>query len=233
MEAQVYSVHMADPREKILACACELYLEDGLEGFSMRKLAGRLGVTAPALYRHFDSKEQVLLEVVREAYDRFARHLYTALQGRTPLERFELAGDGYLEFSLENPRLFEVLFAAPDHLGWESLPADLESQSCALGQFWNDRVRECMDAGILRRGDPQAIALTMWGHAHGLVTLFLRGRLRMGAEEFRELYRSSHRRMLVGVATPEYGATLPEESRHLDGTHEGNDPPTQLYRTGT
>ena len=88
----------------------------------MRKLARNLGVTAPALYRHFESKEQVLHEVVREAYERFARHLYTALEGQTPLERFELAGEGYLGFALAHPRLFEVLFAAPD-------PTDLEAAS--------------------------------------------------------------------------------------------------------
>jgi AcrR family transcriptional regulator len=225
---------MSDPRERILVCACELYLQDGLEGFSMRKLAGRLGVTAPALYRHFDSKEQVLLEVVREAYERFARHLYTALQGSTPLERFDLAGEGYLEFSLENPRLFEVLFAAPDHLGWECLPKDLEAQSCALGQFWNDRVRECMDAGILRRGDPQSVAVTLWGHAHGLLTLFLRGRLQIDVTEFRALYQSSHRRLLAGLATPEFSATLLGEATAASTLdREGNEPSPHLYRTGT
>src|SRR5688572_33014682 len=124
---------MSEQRDRILAHACELYLADGLEGFSMRKLARSLGVTAPALYRHYEGKEQVLHEVVREAYEHFARHLYTALEGQTPLERFEMAGHGYLVFALENPRLFEVLFAAPDHLGWDSVPKDLEAQACALG----------------------------------------------------------------------------------------------------
>jgi AcrR family transcriptional regulator len=204
---------MSDPRERILACACELYLEDGLEGFSMRKLARRLGVTAPALYRHFESKERVLHEVVGEAYERFVRHLYAALQGRTPLERFQLAGNGYVEFALGSPRLFEVLFAAPDHLGWECLPEDLEAQACMVGQFWNDRVRECMDAGILRRGDPNETALTLWGHAHGLLTLYLRGRLGLEEEEFRRFYRDSNRRLLAGVATPAFGAKLLEEER--------------------
>ena len=215
-------------------CACELYLQDGLEGFSMRKLAARLGVTAPALYRHFDSKEQVLVEVVREAYERFARHLYRALQGSTPLERFELAGDGYLDFSLENPRLFEVLFADPDRLGWERLPKDLEAQSCALGQFWNDRVRECMDAGLLRRGDPQAVAMTLWSHSHGLLTLFLHGRLRMDVDAFRHLYRSSHRRLLSGLATPEFSATLSEEPGALTVPPAPTAQPLDhLFRTGT
>ena len=62
---------MPAQREKILACACELYLETGLPGFSMRKLAKNVGVTAPALYRHYDGKEKVLADVVREAYQAY------------------------------------------------------------------------------------------------------------------------------------------------------------------
>ncbi|HZD04720.1 MAG TPA: TetR/AcrR family transcriptional regulator, partial [Longimicrobiales bacterium] len=90
---------MSEQRDRILACACDLYLEDGLEGFSMRKLARSVGVTAPALYRYYESRERVLLDVVGEAYRRLAEYLYEALKGRTPEERFRMAGDGYLSFA--------------------------------------------------------------------------------------------------------------------------------------
>ncbi len=192
---------MSEPREHILSCACELFLLDGLEGFSMRRLAKAVGVTAPALYRHYGSKEEVLQDVVHEAYRRFSRHLYRALEGGTAEERFLLADQGYLEFALESPRLYDVLYVAPDHMGWEELPKVLADQICAIGQFWHDRVRECMDAGILRVGDPRRVATTMWAHSHGLIALYLRGMLRVGEPEFRRLYVLSSRRMMRGVAT--------------------------------
>src|SRR5690606_31588146 len=141
-----------------------LFLRDGLEGFSMRKLAKAVGVTAPALYRHFDGKEAVLHDVVREAYERMAQYLYRALQGRTPLERLQMAGQGYLDFAMDHPRLYDALFASPELVGLGDLPAEVEAQGCAVGQFWNDRIRECMDAGHIGRGDPQEVALTMWAH---------------------------------------------------------------------
>lgn len=177
----------------------------------MRKLARDVGVTAPALYRHFPSKEAVLLDVVREAYARFAQHLYRALEGPTPEERFMLAGQGYLEFALENPRLYDVLFASPDHMGWQGLPPEVESQACAIGQFWNDRVRECMDVGLLRSGDPRDASVTLWGHAHGLLSLYLRGALRTDESGFRELFRKSYRRLLAGLAAPGFGESLLQE----------------------
>jgi AcrR family transcriptional regulator len=223
-------------RERILACACELYLQGGLEGFSMRKLATRLGVTAPALYRHFDSREQVLLEVVREAYQRLGEHLYRALQGRTPAERFRLAGEAYLEFALANPRLYDVLYAPPDQMGWERLPEEVQTQVCAVGQFWNDRVRECMEAGILRKGDTGDVGVTLWGHAHGLISLYLRGVLRTDEAGFREIYSSSARRVLAGLGTPEFAAQLRVEAGEQvqsQAPRIANEIGYTQYRTGT
>lgn len=199
---------MSEQREKILACACDLYLEDGLEGFSMRKLARAVGVTAPALYRHYESKERVLLDVVGEAYRSLAEYLYRGLQGRTPEERFRLAGEGYLAFALENARLYEVLFAFPDLIGMEDLPEEVEGQACAIGQFWNDRVRECMDAGLLEPGDPGELSASLWAHAHGLVSIWLRGMVDLDDEGFRAFYRESSRRVLAGLATDVLRARL-------------------------
>ncbi|NIP56498.1 MAG: TetR family transcriptional regulator, partial [Gemmatimonadetes bacterium] len=69
---------MSIQREQILACACDLYLKGGLEGVSMRRLAREVGVTAPAIYRHFEGKEDVLLGVVGEAYKTLAQYLHRA-----------------------------------------------------------------------------------------------------------------------------------------------------------
>lgn len=204
---------MSEQREKILACACDLYLEDGLEGFSMRKLARAVGVTAPALYRHYESKDRVLLDVVGEAYRRLAEYLYRGLQGRTPEERFRLAGEGYFSFALENARLYEVLFAFPELMGMGDVPEELEAQACAIGQFWNDRVRECMDSGMLRRLDPDEVGQTLWAHAHGLVSLYLNGMLRVEEDEFREMYSASTRRLLLGLGTSAYGERIQDEPR--------------------
>jgi AcrR family transcriptional regulator len=202
---------MAAQREHILNCACDLYLEDGLEGFSMRKLARAVGVTAPALYRHYESKERLLIDVVGEAYKRLAEYLYRGLQGRTPEERFRMAGEEYLTFALENPRMYEVLFTLPDLVRLPEPPEEVRDQACAIGQFWNDRVRECMDASILRAGDPDEVGQTLWAHAHGLISLYLRGNLPVDERGLRAMYRASTHRILIGLGTPRYGEHLQEE----------------------
>lgn len=194
---------MSDQREKILNHASALFLKDGLDGFSMRKLAKAVGVTAPALYRHFDSKERLLHEVLGEAYRRMSGRLYQALEGATPWERLRLAGEGYALFALEHPRLYDALFASPELVGIVDIPDEIEAQGCAVGRFWNDRIRECMDAGMLHAGDPEAVGLTMWAHAHGLISLHARGLLMPGvesdAQDFLQVYRASMQRMFRGL----------------------------------
>ena len=190
-------------KERIVSCACDLFLRDGFDGFSMRRLARAVGVTAPALYRHYESKEAVLHHVVGQAYQQMARYLYRALEGRTPKERLMLAGRGYLEFAMDHPRLYEALFASPELAGLGELPDEIEAQGAAIGQFWNDRIRECMDAGILRKADPCEIGLTLWAHAHGLISLRTRGLLggpdEITDERFRDIYRASALRVLGGM----------------------------------
>ena len=195
---------MSDQRDKILGCACDLYLKGGLEGFSMRELARRVGVTAPALYRHYESREHVLVDVVRQAYRAFSAYLYRALEGRTPLERIVRASQGYLDFAVENPRWYQLLFIAPEQMGMAELPEDLVAQGCAIHQFWVDRVRECQDEGILKPGDPAAVSITMWAHSHGLLSLYHHGHFRMDEAAFRKHFEESAGRMLAGVGTDEF-----------------------------
>jgi len=188
----------------ILACACDLYLANGLGGFSMRKLAKEVGVTAPAIYRHYDGREAVLADVVRHAHRTFITTIYHALEAPTALERMVRAAQGYLDFALEQPRWFMIMFSGPERLGMKALPDDIESMGCAIHQFWMDRVTECMRAGILKEGDPTETSVTMWAHAHGMVQLFHQGSLGNDPDRFRVLFRESGVRLWAGIATREF-----------------------------
>lgn len=207
----VYSVNMSNQKERILACACDLYLNVGLDGFSMRKLAKEVGVTAPAIYRHYDGREEVLAEVLREAHRTLSKYLYGALSAPTPLERFFGAGEGYLDFVFDHPRWYGIMHTAPEQLGMDQLPADIEAMKGAIHQFWNDRVRECMQAGILKEGDPQMTSMTLWAHAHGMIQLYHEGNFPVSQDEFRGLFKMSGARMMAGVATEEFARDLAEE----------------------
>lgn len=202
---------MALQRDKILTQACELLIAGGLDGLSMRELARRLGVTAPALYRHYASKEKVLVDVVGEAIKTFAQYLYKALEGRTPMERFSLTGMRYVDFALEHPQFYEIIHVSHQLIGLEELPREASAQSCATGQFMVDRVREGVECGMLRKADVNDVAMSIWAHAHGIVSLYHRGLLGMDEEQFREFFRQSTWRLMKGIADEGFVADMDEE----------------------
>lgn len=190
-------------RDRILEAARDLYLESGMPGLSMRRVAARADITATAIYRHFENKEALLLAVAQAGFELFAQYLYRGLQGNTSVERLALTGDGYLRFALEHSGYYRVMFmSSAEDFGFATMPADAARRLAPTFQFLVDRVRECIDDGSLSGGDPVAIAATIWSSVHGGVSLYLTGKLRPiidTEDEFVELFESSRQRLMEGL----------------------------------
>ena len=193
----------SNTKESILEAARDVYLTRGLSGLSMRAVAREVGVSATALYRHFDSKESMMAAVCDDGFRLFFSYLMRALHASTPLARFTKMTGSYLDFAIDHPRYYEVLFMSPrEHLAQSQIGSlDVDDTSPTF-TFLVDRVRECVDAGVFRSGDPVHIAYTVWAQTHGLSSLFLRGLMRQEPDEFRAFYNASIERMVNGLAVP-------------------------------
>ena len=146
-------------------------------------------------------------------------------EGRTPQDRFLMAGHAYVDFALEQPALYEVLYVPVDLLGIRGGEGNSSDQACAVGQFWTDRVREMMDAGFIRPGDPEHVSLTLWAHGHGMVSIYHRGLLPVtNEEEFRNLMTRSYSRVVSGIGTQAYQELL-EEREHAGAGSSAVDAP--------
>jgi AcrR family transcriptional regulator len=176
-----------------------MFVAEGLDRFSLRKLARSLDLSAPALYRHFSGKEGVLRAVITEAYKVFSTYLYRSLEGVTAQERLMLAGDNYVAFAMEHPRYYEVIHMSPATLGFATLPAEAQTQANATRQFLVDRVRECMSAGVIRVDDPEVVAAAIWAFSHGLVSLHLGRHLLTDSLSFKQYFRAVATRLFLGV----------------------------------
>ena len=64
-------------------------------------------------------------------------------------------------------------------------------QNAATFRFLVDRIRDCAAEGVLRIDDPEEAALTVWAHVHGLVSLYLAGKLPISEARFRAIYERS------------------------------------------
>lgn len=191
-------------RERILEEARDLYLREGMNGLSMRKIADQVGVSATAIYRHFDNKEALLMAVVQTGFERFTSYLLGGLAGATPAERLALTGDGYLRFALDHPSYYRIMFmASRDDFGFCELPERSRATLSRSFQLLVDRTRECQDTGHLRPGDPVETAVVIWSFTHGLVSLYLAGH--MGPldgqpDRFAAFFRRAQDDLLAGLA---------------------------------
>ncbi len=190
-----------ETRNRILGCARDLYLEGGLQGVTMRRVAKCAGLSATAIYRHFEDKEHLLMAVFEEGFRVFSRYLWESLAGESPQERFRSAGEAYLRFGLEQPHYYKVCFMAPaEELGHHELPENTQEKFKNSFQFLVDRIREMMDLGVFKEADPELTAFTVWSHCHGLVSLYIGGGSRCGnEEEFEELYWKSMDQLFGGL----------------------------------
>ena len=192
-----------DTRRRLLDHAREHYLEvGGSEHFSLREVARRTGVSAAAVYRHFESKDVLFAAIVGEGFRVFQVFLMRALGEATPLERLRAAGRHYLAFATAHPEHYTVIFMTRETTSRHAKDCGQYRESSTTFQFLVDRVRECMAAKVLRTDDPVALAATIWAHVHGLVALRLTGHLRsVGDDEaFAKLFSASVDDLLRGLS---------------------------------
>lgn len=91
-------------REPLLEAAAELFATKGYAGTSMRDIASAVDMLVGSIYYHFDSKEQILLNVYERGVDSFSAGIKTALAGTSaadPWVRLEAACVGHLAVLLE------------------------------------------------------------------------------------------------------------------------------------
>jgi AcrR family transcriptional regulator len=185
-------------RNKISAAAQELYLRDGIEGFSMRRVADMVGVSAPAIYRHFKNKDELLNEIVIEGLKILEGYLRPALEAATPFDRLVRMTDNYLNFALEQPKYFDFAFLIPNP-GLSPVAEEIARPDWSTFRLAVEQVAACAEAGIFPADDPLETAITIWAEVHGLITLHRTGRFGQDADLFREVYRQSVDRMLRGL----------------------------------
>jgi AcrR family transcriptional regulator len=186
-----------DTRERILGAVLELMeAPAGADGVSMRSVAAMAGISAMAIYKHFADRDALLQAATAAEYDRLADYFNRA---NARLEVRGLRGMlGYLEYACDHPHLFRYMFSSKrsDALAY---PADLNAGKSPTLNILHTAVAHLMELGELATDDPFETSLTIWAHAHGLISLYLSGRIKMPRAAFRRLYMRSLNRLLQGL----------------------------------
>jgi AcrR family transcriptional regulator len=169
--------HRDDLRERILDAARELFVAEGIEKVSMRRVAEKVGYTATTLYNHFQDKDAMLMAVC-EADFLALRQGFEALAGIAgPLERLRTLGMAYVRFALKHPSHYRLMFMTPHvhQRGMESERLMKGNPDQDAYAFLRANVVAAIEAGLFdeRYRDPDLVAQILWSGVHGVAALHL------------------------------------------------------------
>jgi AcrR family transcriptional regulator len=167
--------HHGDLRAVLLEAGEVELAERGVEGFSLRGVAKRAGVSHAAPAHHFGDANGLLTALAAEGFRRFVdkQKLRQQAADKDALSLLVAAGMGYIDFAVAHPALFRLMFSSdrPDHEAEELHSA----ARAAYRQLVEDVARVRAPAG----GEPvPSEVMRTWAVAHGLADLMNSRRLK-------------------------------------------------------
>ncbi|MFO7566513.1 MAG: TetR/AcrR family transcriptional regulator [Enhygromyxa sp.] len=164
-------------REAIIQTSLELGSQLGEEGLTMRGIASRLGVSATALYQHFESKASILREIRVYGIDLLYDALSPALEHEgDPVEKLRDVTRRYINFARQNQWLYQVLMEH-DQLEWTELAPEEIARSLRPLRAVREAMAAGKEAGVWREDvNVELAAFQLWASVHGLCSLLNNGR---------------------------------------------------------
>lgn len=201
-------------RAQILRVAGDMFTKDGIDATSMRKIAGKAGVSTALLYKHFADKDALLLAIGEAFFEKLMRYMDKAVEGVTdPVKRLRIAMHTYVKCGVDNPREYHLTFmtALPRLRRVGEMKAFRErarrgetiaDEDVMTGMRCFARleqaVADVVAAKRSRHKDVAAISEVVWAGGHGLVSLIITHE-NFGFTETRRLVEMSIDTMLNGL----------------------------------
>ncbi len=164
-------------RGKILDAARKLFIRQGYDAVTMRKIAQRIEYSPTAIYAHFQDKEALLRELCTEDFQMLANAFQQVAAIKDPIERLRETGRAYVDFAIRYPNHYRLMFMTPR-------PADFNPDESGKGDVQRDAyaflvavVEDAMAKGAFRKDwkDVELLAQVLWAGVHGVVALQLVG----------------------------------------------------------
>jgi AcrR family transcriptional regulator len=156
-------------RESILDGAREAIAEQGYQGFSMRKLAGKLGYSPGALYHYFETREDLLDQLVEGAFEKLLEVLNEVHDEKDAVLSLRNKLRAYIDFGLRFPRHYHFAFV----LRASRSKAPGPYRPHAAYDVLRSSVRRCIEEERLPWPDVETTSQVLWITIHGVTSLLI------------------------------------------------------------
>jgi AcrR family transcriptional regulator len=175
MSATTY--HHGDLKNALVQAGVEILAEEGLGGLSLRKVAKQAGVSHAAPYAHFADKQALIAAISTEGFKQLYFQIEAVLEkdrGKPEKLLIETAW-AYVQFALNAPDRFKLMFSSV--LEKEKEYAEFMEISQENFSQLVEIVEICQQAGVLRSGVSDIVAVSIWSTVHGFTSLLLEGQI--------------------------------------------------------
>lgn len=170
-------------REAILSAALKLFSDEGYDNVTMRKIADKIEYSVGTIYLYFKDKGEIFYELHNRGFAEFYKRQLSVQRIKDPIERLKAHGEAYIQFAMEYPEYYDVMFISRT-----------PSKEIKKSEHWEEgertyeilklNIKQAMEAGYFKNVDLDVAAFSLWSFVHGISALFVRERLSMMPTEF-------------------------------------------------
>ena len=199
-------------RTAILDAARHLITREGFRDVSMRMIARAAGCSVSSIYLYFPSKDSLIHTLISRASSGGTREPRSGGRDGPPVRRLERLARRYVDFGLENPEWYEVMYLfRPQRVA--RFPKELYRRTRRSMDLVVQLIMECEPERFRSEEDARIVANLIWSLLHGVVSTILAGRLDSRID--REAYIRAAVAHVVRTVSPEAAPLDPAGASRL------------------
>ena len=160
-------------RGEILVAAEQIFVADGYEGATIRKIADAVGVSSTALYLHFRDKAEILSEICREAFEALhTRQAALISEHDDPMLRLRALLRCYADFGFHNVNAYRLAFMTYGAIGIDDEDSLTRKVGADLYQSFENGVDQALPSGT-DKAKTRVLAQLLWASVRGLISIII------------------------------------------------------------
>ncbi len=177
--------HKEELKARILEAAKRLFIKEGYEATSIRKIAAAIEISPTTIYLYYKDKTDIAYALHQEGFNLLHERFIALAYVDNPFERLKAMGWSYLQFAVEYPDFYEIMFIMKEPM--EYLRAHHPEEEWPEGERVFDglvaTVTACQEGGYFTGVDIHEMAMLAWSTVHGLCSLHITGHFKHVAEK--------------------------------------------------
>ncbi|MCH8553976.1 MAG: TetR/AcrR family transcriptional regulator [Schleiferiaceae bacterium] len=163
----------------ILRAAKKLFVEKGIEQTTIRKIANEIEYSVGTVYVYYKDKNDILYDLHTQGFKHLGGEMKVLFNVADPMERLKALGRVYLQFAMENPDMYDLMF---------SMKAPMEFLDSVHKEEWNEgkstfdvlraTVHQCMEKGHFNGHQLEPLSFCIWSMVHGMASLHISHRIK-------------------------------------------------------